>query len=291
VPEALTTAQRAESLLTTVPADAALMTCVQERVEDLETVLKLDEALFVDYTDRAAEYERLFRACGIDLRGQPAEEAAAWIRGRFIAADLVGAIDLWVLISQWSFANDPFRCKLISVARLADPDPWRDRARQASQQGDTDSLEELTRTAPVGELPPATLRAIAATLANASHQPAWQLLRRDFMRRALLRFPSDVWLNHLLADSLCLNAPMNLDEATGFFRILVALRPNTPLAYVKLASVLAQAGKQEDAISYLRIAAELNPSFRRHLGAAHHDLAHKREDLGKPACCAARRKS
>src|SRR5262249_54787795 len=145
---------------------------VQERLKDLETVLKFDEALFLLVEQRPAEYERLFRDLGIDLSALSVDEAAAHIRGRFIAVDLAAALDLWVgsniLAARGTPENgdDSFGRKLIAVARQADPDPWRDRARQAFEQNGTAALEELARTAPVDKLLPATLRTIGYMLAG-----------------------------------------------------------------------------------------------------------------------------
>jgi serine/threonine protein kinase/Flp pilus assembly protein TadD len=262
VPDAVNAARRAASLLDTGPADDALTGRVQERVKDLETLLKFDEALFqCGFPARQTEYERLFRAYGIDLRAQPAEEAAALIRGRFIAGDLAAAIDLWVGSgTAWKMLDDGFRRKLVAVARQADPDPWRDRARRAFERDDTAALEELARTAPVHELPPATLRAIAILLVSRYPEGAPDRPARDFLRRAQRRSPSDVWLNHLLADSLWLHEPQDYAEAAGFFRALMALRPNSPLIYGLLGSVLLDNGKVDDAAAYLRTQIERRPT-------------------------------
>jgi serine/threonine protein kinase/Flp pilus assembly protein TadD len=249
VPEALNAARRAANLLDTGPTNEALTARVRERVVDLKTVLQFDEALFkTTIGERIAEFERLFRTRGIDLRAQPAEEAAARIRGQFIAADLATMLDLWVGTSNWSEGRkDAWTRKLMAIARQADPDPWRDQARRAFDLGDTAALEELARTAPVEELPPATLRTFAVTVG-----------RRDFLRRAQRRYPSDVWVNYLLADSLYQREPHDYQEAAGFFRILVALRPNSPLAHVKVADVLQVGGKRDEALAMVREAARVN---------------------------------
>jgi serine/threonine protein kinase/tetratricopeptide (TPR) repeat protein len=261
VPEALNAAQRAVSLLDTGPADDALMGRAQERLKDLETVLKFDEALFEpDFDGRQAAYERLFRVYGIDLKAQPAEEAAALIRGRFIAVDLAAAVDLWVAGSiAWESGDDRFRRKLIAVARQADPDEWRDRARQALERNDRAALEALARTAPVDELPAVTLRTIGYSFSvfYPNGTPDQQV--RDLLRRAQRRYPSDVLLNHLLADSLWLKVPPGYAEAAGFFRVLVALRPNSSGIYGRLGSVMASNGKLDDAIAYYRLAIDLDP--------------------------------
>src|SRR5262249_52214121 len=54
VPEALNAARRAAGLLPSDSADDALTGRVQERIEDLEAVLKSDEALFFEWADRQA---------------------------------------------------------------------------------------------------------------------------------------------------------------------------------------------------------------------------------------------
>src|SRR5262249_30049579 len=123
VPEALTVARRAESLLATDPAGDALAARVRERIEDLDIVLQLDQVLFKSWLPqvRHAEYERLFRRYGIDLSTQSDEEAAARIRGRFIALDLAVALDQWHIFSP----DKAFHRKLTAVARQADPADWR----------------------------------------------------------------------------------------------------------------------------------------------------------------------
>jgi tetratricopeptide (TPR) repeat protein len=252
VPEALNAAQRAASLLATGPADEALTARVGERVEDLQTVLKFDDGLFAGPVRRGAEYERLFRNCGIDLKALPAEEAAARIRGRFIAVDLAVALDLWA-----GNCRDPLlREKLLAVARQADHDPWRDRARQDQ---DAAALEELARTAPVDKLPPATLRTIVIELGRRNPKGSSDQPVRDFLLRAQRRYPSDLWLNQLLGDSYLLRTPRDYKEAAGFYRILEALRPNSPHGSLHLAIVMHNQGNTEEAVAYLRDAIALKP--------------------------------
>jgi serine/threonine protein kinase/tetratricopeptide (TPR) repeat protein len=257
VPEALNVAQRAASLLDTGPADEALAGRVQERVEDLETVLKFDEALFTHGGKWPAEYERLFRDCGIDLAALPADEAAARISGRFITGDLAAALDLWAMPLDDS-AN-AFKRKLIAVARQADPDPWRDRARQAIERDDTAALEELVRTAPVDELPPATLRTIAWLMGSRYSFGSSDRPSRDFLRRAQRRHPSDVWLNHMLADSLVLAQPLDWEEGAGFYRVLLGLRPNSPTIHRTVGQAMLALGKPDEAMAYFRMGIELDP--------------------------------
>jgi serine/threonine protein kinase/Tfp pilus assembly protein PilF len=302
VPEALNAAQRAASLLDTGPTDEALTLRVRERVQDLEMVLQFDEALFTEWEYRNAEYERLFQVYGIDLRTQPAEEAAAWVRSRFIATDLAGALDLWVYCDLWASSDEPFRRKLSAIVRQADPEPWRDRARQALERGDATAVAELARAAPVDQLPPATLRTIAVLLLIRYPEPSPNPVARDFLRRAQRTHPSDVWLNYMLADSLRAREPHDYDGAAGFYRIVAALRPSSPYVYEMLAGTLTLNGKRDEAISYHRqsvaTAEELVASHpndgkytarlaRSHLGLAQALRETGRVDEAEKACCQA----
>jgi tetratricopeptide (TPR) repeat protein len=256
VPDALIAARRAESLLATGPTDDALTARVQERIQDLDTGLSFDQTLFNSFRweARDAEYGRLFQRYGIDLSTQSAEEAAARIRGRFIAVDLAVALDQWTAFHE----DKAFWHKLKAVARGADPDDWRDRVRAAFDRDDEAAVEEVERTAPVGQLPPATIRTIL--LCSGWHPHAGrEQPRRDFMRRALLRFPNDVWLNWFLADSLTLCEPRSIEEGVGYYRALVALRPRYPVIYRNLGQNMEFLGRLDEALGYFRMAVEVDP--------------------------------
>jgi tetratricopeptide (TPR) repeat protein len=80
------------------------------------------------------------------------------------------------------------------------------------------------------------------------------------LRRAQRRHPGDVWLTHLLANQLFLKQPRNNEEAAGFFRALVALRPNSPWLHRLLGVLMDQCGKLDDTIAYFRRAIELEPN-------------------------------
>jgi serine/threonine protein kinase/tetratricopeptide (TPR) repeat protein len=286
VPEALNVAQRAESLLATGPADEALAARVRERVEDFEMLLKIDDVGFALWgRTRSTEYERVFRDYGLDLRTVPAEEAAAWIRGRLIAVDLAVTLDQWAMSildsegdyrlgahelaakrDRWAMSildsegdYGKFRQKLFAVARQADPDPWRDQIRQAHDRGSEAALEALPRTASVDDLPLATLRIICLRVCCSPSSVSNPQPMREFLRRALRRYPSDVQLNHMLAESLRCESPVDCQESATFWRVLVALRPNQPNAYFFLAVTLANCGKLDEAITYLRTVIELDP--------------------------------
>jgi tetratricopeptide (TPR) repeat protein len=119
-------------------------------------------------------------------------------------------------------------------------------------------VEEVERTAPVEQFPPATIRTILFC-------SFWDPLalreqpRRDFMRRALLRFPNDVCLNWFLADSFTYCEPKNIEEGVDYYRILVALRPHSPVIYSNLGHSMESLGRLDEAIDYTRKAVEFDP--------------------------------
>ncbi len=257
VEEALNAAQRAESLLATGPADEALAARVHERVADLKMASRVDDIIFASWQrTRSDEYERVFRQYGLDLRTVPVEEAAAWIRGRLIAVDLAVTLDLW---ASYMTHDNTFRQKLFAVAQQADPDPWRNQVRKASDRGDKAALERIARTATVDDLPLATLRIIALGLHHSSDFDIQQT--REFLRRALCKYPSDLWLNQLMGDSLDLLPPADHQEAAAFGRVLLALRPNSPNTRMGFPGLLKQCGKLDEAILYWRTVIEMDPKY------------------------------
>ena len=70
--------------------------------------------------------------------------------------------------------------ELLAIAKLADPDPWRNGPRDALQARDRKALEALEATAEVASLSPATLHLLGYALSDVgAADRAVSLLRRD----------------------------------------------------------------------------------------------------------------
>ena len=90
------------------------------------------------------EYPKAFRDYGIDVEALTPEEAAARIAARPIRVDLAVALDRWVIyVFNWGDAKGlegekgvAFRARLRQIARLADPDPLRNRLRDGYADGE-----------------------------------------------------------------------------------------------------------------------------------------------------------
>ncbi len=103
--------------------------------EDAEFVAKLEEIRYARFAEQNAtkddgKYAHAFRTMGIDLDTQTIEEAAEKIRKRPRPIEIAAGLDTWALICRKFGARmgrDHHR--LLSLARLVDPDPRRNALR------------------------------------------------------------------------------------------------------------------------------------------------------------------
>ena len=79
-----------------------------------------------------------------------------------------------------------------------------------------------------------------------------------FMREAQQRHPDDFWINYLLGCFWWEEFPQ---EAVGYFRAAVAIRPTSPGPYLMLGRTLGKSGDAEGAIAAFRRSAALSPSY------------------------------
>ena len=119
-------------------------------------------------------------------------------------------------------------------------------------------LSALTDAAPVKGQPLTLLLAIGEQLQLAGGDA------RPFLWRVQQQHPNDFWANRALGDALYLRGEQAL--SIGFFRMALALRPDTAVANNELGDVLSCTGRADEAIFYLKRALEIEPlSARNHL--------------------------
>src|SRR5262249_39960994 len=106
---------------------------------------------------------------------------------------------------------------------------------------------------------PAFLAVLASALCETDVPAAAELLRQ-----AQQRHPGDFGINLGLAQCLMSMKPPQLDEAIGFYRAAVALRPEGPGAHQKLAEALRQKGRGDEARSEERAAFPFKRGFPDH---------------------------
>jgi tetratricopeptide (TPR) repeat protein len=204
-----------------------------------------------------ADFATAFRDFGIDIDAlDPAAAAAAMTRSS-IRRSLVKGLDQWVPWRQRALGDNPSGWrKLIEIARLADPDPWRNLCREALLRRDRQSLEKLADEVPVSQVPPATLWLLGITLRQVGALDK----AMDLLRRAQQQYPSDLWINDTLgAFSLNAFSPPRTDDALRYYSIALALRPSRPQLHWIVGAILFDKGAKAEAVAEWSKAIELDP--------------------------------
>jgi tetratricopeptide (TPR) repeat protein len=230
---------------------------VEQAEADLVLVDRLDAARLkasvwvdghFDYASAVREYEAAFREAGlIGEQTEAAEVVATRIRESAVREQVVAAVDAWA----FTVDKPERRAWLLAVARSANPNPWRDRFRDAAVWKDRSALERLAREANMSELSPQVLFALGVLLANHGADAV------PLLMTAQRHYPSDFWLN--LELGWVLNDAKRWEEAIGYYRAALALRPATVVVYNNLGNALRDMGRPNEAILEYQKALEINP--------------------------------
>jgi tetratricopeptide (TPR) repeat protein len=225
------------------------------------------ERHFDDQT-AAHDYAATFREAGLAEAGDDEDTVAARVRASGVAGPLVTALDDWASAVHWAAVVEKADAQslawLLGVARRADPDPWRDRFRDPAVWRDRQKLRALADDAlrgggdKLGELSPQLLAALGGLLGGAEAVP--------LLRAAQRRYPNDFWLSLDLGNAL--HKAKQKEEALGYWRVAVALRPDAAAAHNNLGNALADKKDLEGAIAAYRAAIALDPK----LAYAHNNL-------------------
>jgi eukaryotic-like serine/threonine-protein kinase len=234
-----------------------------ERLQQIRLLkAELKDSRF-DFARADRAYAEAFRAHDIDVDKLGPEKAAERVRASGLRNQLVAALDDWAFCT----GDRPRRAALLEVARRADPDPWRNRLRDAVGKNDRKALQALAADDAMPAQPAATLVLLAGRLGEAG-DPAGAVA---VLRQAQRRHPGDFWVNHELASWLLRLPPPRWDEAVRFYSAALALRPDNPAVQNNLGTALRGAGKVDEAVAAYRRAIQLKPDFadvHANLGAA-----------------------
>jgi eukaryotic-like serine/threonine-protein kinase len=192
-------------------------------------------------------YISAFADAGLGRDGDDSAAVVAAVRARAVRAEIVAALDDWA-----SLTEDLRRREwLLAVARGADPNAVRDRLRQPELWLDAARLTRVARELRVADLSPQ----LAAALGRVSRKSGGEAIA--LLTATQNRFPQDFWVTFELAWAL--NQERRWDEALGYFRAALALRPDSSTAYNGLAEILRSMGRADDAIDLLQHALRLDP--------------------------------
>jgi eukaryotic-like serine/threonine-protein kinase len=171
------------------------------------------------------------------------------------------ALDAWARVRRGDNKNERDWKRLNAVARAADPEPWRNRFRQAWASLDnkerTAELEKLASAAKVEELLPDSISLLATALGEANRTEQAITLLRTAQRR----YSGNFWINQNLAFFLANASPPRNDEAIRYYFASIAARPDYPVSRVDLGISLHKKGEIDEAIVCYREAIRLKPDY------------------------------
>jgi tetratricopeptide (TPR) repeat protein len=229
-------------------------------VNDLEDVqMRLSKGFDKARADR--EYTEVFAKRGLDLSILSPEEVARRMQDSPLRARLVLALDSWANAKNSMSATS--REQIVTVAGLLDPDSVRQRLRNRSVVKDVAAVERLANEDGLLDQPPATLYQLGIVL----HSRGQTAKAEALLRQAQQRHPTDFWITFQLAsilDDTDAGQTTRQEEAIGFYRVALALRPESAVIYNNLGITLHKRGKLAEAVAAFRKATELSPGEDAH---------------------------
>jgi serine/threonine-protein kinase len=205
-----------------------------------------------------------------DLDSMAPRQAGEAIGNSMARQEIAGALDDWALLRRKSARGGVSAewQRLVEVALIADPDPWRDVLRKQFGKWDKARLNDLTSSSERDSQPPASLRLLARALAEqGSPEQAATVLRAAWHRD-----PNDFWINYDLGNLAFGPGPQGLgspQEAIRFLTAAVGIRPASAIARNTLGVVLAREGRASEASDEFERAVQLKgdlPRLRFNLG-------------------------
>ncbi len=194
-------------------------------------------------------YEETWAKAGLGGPGDDSEVVAARVRDSAVSAELVAALDDWASITP----DRARRAWLLEVARGADRDTLRNSLRQPDLWDNGPELTKLVKELPLDKVSPQLTSALGRVLLNSGGEAV------PLLGRAQARHPEDFWLNFELGWAL--HESRRSDEALGFFRAALALRPEASPAYNGVGAMLSVMGRLDEAIGYWQQALKIDCTF------------------------------
>ncbi len=282
-----------------VRAMADLEAALRQDTADRELAQRLDKvredsAAAIGDPQRDARtlraYPRVFREARLRLQPGREREVVDRIRRSAVREQLLASLDDWALVARkvegqarvlwlrvlptlpWSFprlqAVGREHVFLLRVARLADPDPWRDRVRDPLTWVNRTAVKRLTEQllndrAAKARLSPQLLDLWGQVLLG-TKQPNCT----DWLRHAQALHPMDFWLLFDLGEAMLRDGPPHVEagesvvvsnlpgpppagapQAEGVYRAALAVRPGSRAARLALGLALAEQKKYAEAES------------------------------------------
>jgi tetratricopeptide (TPR) repeat protein len=232
---------------------------VEEEILDSELLVDLDRIRLeqadvteghFDHAKAVAGYAAAMRKYGLEVTAP--EAAAARVQDSRQREALLAALEDWS-----RYANDDVRKQLHTVLQAAEPAPNTFRARWRAARRDRSALAELVQEKATMNLPAAEIVNLAVDLQVVGELAAMEQLLRGGQER----FPNDFWLNHDLGMALVHMKPPQVEKGLPFLMAALALRSDSPVAYLDLGNALLAKQDREGAMRCFRAAFDLDPKF------------------------------
>ena len=216
-------------------------------------------------------YVSVFAAVGLGREGDDIKAVSARLRDSALSAELIAALDDWASITT----DRKRREWLLAVASETDQNPARNNLRQMELWRDGARLTQIAQAPSGAELSPQ----LATALGRAADESGGDAV--PLLTAVQARYPQDFWLNFELGAKLY--EAGRWDEAIGYHRAALAVRPEVSAAHTGLGLALHAKGRWDEAIGHFRQAVSLDPrSVAAHvnLGRALYDKRRLDEAIG-----------
>jgi tetratricopeptide (TPR) repeat protein len=198
-----------------------------------------------DSTER--NYAAVFGEAGLVREGEDVATVEDRIRGSAIREQLVDALDEWAGVTK----DRQQRAWLLEIAGRAAPDERHNHFRNPELWKDRDALQRLADEALQAKLSPGMLATLGVVLRRSKADAV------PFLTAAQTQHPNDFWLNLVLGNALA--GAKKWEEAVGYYRAALALRPSAAVALGNLANSLTNQARTVEALGHYRRARELDP--------------------------------
>ena len=268
--EALAAVNHAQILLTG-GGDAGIQQRVRDRAADLELLVKLEAARMrrigvrnntLDNQSADAAFAQAFRDDGFDVAALDPRDAGRLLQPRAVRVELAAALDAWAEVLR-PLRRPAWKDRL-ATARVLDPDPFRERVRDAIVRGDGKALADLAAADQVLDLPAPTI----VLMVYGTEGPEARERTAALLKKAQRLHPDDFWVNFTLAGHLMKLKKPPIDEVIRYTSVAVALRPDSPVSHDNLGEALRLRGRPQEAIPEHRTAIRLQDNAHSRCGLA-----------------------
>ena len=212
-----------------------------------------------------------FRDDGVDVAALDPREAGQRLQPRAVRVELAAALDAWAEVLRP--LRRPAWKDRVATARILDPDPFRDRVRDAVMRADGKALTDLAAAEQTVDLPAPTL----VLMVYGAEGPDARERTAALLKKAQRLHPDDFWVNFTLAGHLMKLKKPPIDEVIRYTSVAVALRPDSPVSHDNLGEALRLRGRPQEAVPEHRTAIRLQDNAHSRCG-----LATALTHLGKP---------